>query len=319
MNARAFNSSFFGSRSIDRNALLRVSSVSKGIPSHGTRPFFSSTPLARGSKFRGPQADQQELLEQWKHREKQARNKVEPKSSHHKKSDYGHQDGTLPRPTYKKRRSSYPLAILIAVGCTYITLSYNQSTIFNIPALSFLPNLTHDFLEQNFVLSQANIDAGRIHTLLTCSFMHQSHYHLAANMMGLIFLSPFTAPLSFLAVWVGSGIACSLATLYGWKNSPPFQHTNSSSQPIEKACGASGSLCGLFAMTVFTHPHLSWSFFLIPMAIPGWVMLGGESVFSVLALKYGWLPWLGHAGHLGGTAFGVLAGIVAIRFGFRRF
>ncbi|EDN92804.1 hypothetical protein SS1G_08668 [Sclerotinia sclerotiorum 1980 UF-70] len=53
----------------------------------------------------------------------------------------------------------------------------------------------------------------------------------------------------------------------------------------------------------------------IPIGIPGWLFLGGEAIYSILALQNGWQPQIGHAGHLGGTAFGVLAGILSRRFG----
>ncbi|KAA8563980.1 hypothetical protein EYC84_011981 [Monilinia fructicola] len=69
---------------------------------------------------------------------------------------------------------------------------------------------------------------------------------------------------------------------------------------------------------LIVYPSLSWQLMFIPISFPGWLLVGGEAIYSILALKYGWQPYLGHAGHLGGTAFGLLAGILSMRFGLRR-
>ncbi|KAI9641431.1 hypothetical protein NHQ30_010238 [Ciborinia camelliae] len=255
----------------------------------------------------------------WKQREQHSGNNPRHIQPQHTQDDYRYIAATTP-PRYQRRpRSSYPLAVLIAVGCTYMTFSYNRSPYAEVPLPGFVPNLTPSYLDKNFILSQKNIDEGRIHTLITNSFMHTNYPHLFMNMLGLLLLAPVVNPFTFVAVWTGAGVTCSLASLYTWKHGLPFKHTNTFLSPLNQACGASGSICGLFAMTVVKYPSLRWQFAFIPIGIPGWLLLGGETIYSMLALRNGWQPGLGHAGHLGGTAFGVLAGISATRFGLRRF
>ncbi|KAF7857175.1 hypothetical protein EAF04_009416 [Stromatinia cepivora] len=308
MSTRNFHSSFLNT--INPNSLVCKSRLLRAIPSSGFRPFFSSTPLARGSKHRDPRPGEPN---QWGQREQHVKNKHQRQRKQHIRDDYQYID-PVPPPR-SRERSSYPLAVLIAVGCTYITLSYNRSPFVEFPLPDMIPKLMPSYLDRHFVLSQQNIDEGRTHTLLTNSFMHTTYPHLFMNMLGLLFMAPLVNPLTFVAVWAGAGITCSLASLHTWKHGLQYHHTNSFLDPINRACGASGSVFGLFAMTAVKFPSLRWQIMFIPIGIPGWLFLGGETIYSILALKNGWQPQVGHAGHLGGTAFGVLAGILSRRFG----
>lgn len=316
MNTQNFHSSFFSS--VNPNSLVRKPRPGKTIPSNGLRTFFSSTLLlARGSQGREPHANKRTQREQ----DAKSRHQRHSKPSRDEQKDAQNDQQYIPhapRPRYHRPRSSYPLAVLIAMGCTYITLSYNQSPFVQFPLPDVL-KFTPSYLEKHFVLSQQNVDEGRIHTLITSSFMHATYPHLFLNMVGCLSIASMVNPLAFVTIWIGSSLTCSLASLYVWKHGLPFNHTNSSLNPANKACGASGSLCGLFGMIAVRYPQIPFQIAFIPIGIPAWLLIGGETVYSVLALKNGWQPSLGHAGHLGGTAFGLLAGLVSIRFGMRRF
>ncbi|CAD6444947.1 8c50c752-9585-4c05-886d-a4b5558aa74c [Sclerotinia trifoliorum] len=310
MNTRIFHSSYLNP--INPNPLVAKSRLLRAIPSSGSRLFFSSTPLARRSKLRDSRPGEPNQRIQ---REQHARNKHQRQQKQHTQDDDQYID-PIPLPR-SRERSSYPLAVLIAVGCTYITLSYNRSPFVEFPLPNLVPKLTPSYLEKNFILSQQNIDEGRIHTLLTNSFMHITYPHLFMNMLGLLFLAPLVNPLTFVAVWAGAGVTCSFASLYTWKHGLRFHRGNGLLERINRGCGASGSLFGLFAMTAVKFPSLRWQVMFIPIGIPGWLFLGGETIYSILALQNGWQPQVGHAGHLGGTAFGVLAGILSGRFGLK--
>lgn len=312
MITRDFNSLLFDS--IHPNPLVHNSRLWKEIPSSGFRPFFSSTSLARASKHPDPQVGK---LSKRGQQEKIFKSKLQNQHSQRPRDDYKYIDPAPPRRD-RDPRSSYPLAVLIVVGCTYITLSYNRSPFIQFPLPDWFPKFTPSYLEKNFVLSQQNIDEGRIHTLITNSFMHANYPHLFMNMFGLLYLAPLVTPLTFVTVWTGAGITCSLASLYIWKHGFPFDHAPKSSNIVQQGCGASGSILGLITLTAIKYPSLSWQLMFIPISFPGWLLVGGEAIYSILALKYGWQPYLGHAGHLGGTAFGLLAGILSMRFGLRR-
>ncbi|KAB8291532.1 hypothetical protein EYC80_006334 [Monilinia laxa] len=312
MVTRNFNSLFFNS--IHPNPLVRKSCLLKDCPPSGFRPFFSSTPLARGTKHPDPQSGK---LSKRGQQEKVFKSKLQNQHSQRTRDDYQNTDSAPPRRN-RNPRSSYPLAVLIAAGCTYITLSYNRSPFIQFPLPDWVPKFTPSYLEKNFILSQQNIDEGRIHTLITNSFMHANYLHLFMNMFGLSYLTPLVTPLTFVTVWAGAGITCSLASLYIWKHGFPFDHTPKSSSIVHQGCGASGSILGLITMTAIKYPSLSWQLMFIPVSFPGWLLVGGGAIYSTLSLKYGWQPYIGHAGHLGGTAFGLLAGILSMRFGLRR-
>ncbi|ESZ90192.1 hypothetical protein SBOR_9416 [Sclerotinia borealis F-4128] len=312
---RECHSTFVGFFNLD--SPVRKSHLLKAIPSTGFRPFFSSTPLARGSQFRNSQAGKHVY---GKNRPQQPQQRQQ-RQSQHNQDNYQYIRNGPPPPKTRRPGSSYPLAVAIAVGCTYLTFSYNQlhpgHPSFPLPDILFL--FTPRFIERHFILSQRNIDEGRLHTLLTSSFIHITYPHLAMNMFGLITLAPLVNPVTFVAVWIGAGISCSLATLYTWKHGLPFTHSNNSLYSADRACGASGSVLGLVSLLAVQYPMISWQIMLIPIGFPAWLLVSAEAGYSVLALKYGWHKGIGHAGHLGGTAFGILAGIVSMRFGRRRF
>ncbi|QSZ30015.1 hypothetical protein DSL72_004533 [Monilinia vaccinii-corymbosi] len=310
----------FSSLSIHASPLVRKSSLLKVvIPPSRFRRFFSPTPLACGSQHRDPASGE---ASKRKRRQKQLV-AIQPQNQRLRRPRDDDDDHHIDRPSdpsgrrYRKPRSSYPLAVLIAVGCTYITLSFNRSPFTEFPLPSFLPKFTPSYLEKNFILSQKNIDEGRIHTLITNSFMHASYPHLFMNMLGLLYIAPLVSPLTFVAVWAGAGIACSLASLYTWKRGLHSNQTHEPSTVAKEGCGASGSICGLITMTAIRYPSLSWQIMFIPISFPGWLLVGGEAIYSILALNYGWHPYIGHAGHLGGTAFGLLASVLGRRFGWR--
>ena len=109
---------------------------------------------------------------------------------------------------------------------------------------------------------------------------------------------------TFAVLWVGSGIAGGLGQAYFWaKNPNPYAE--------EKAMGASGSLLGIFAALTCVMPKHPVSLVIIPM--PMFVAAALTAGFSLGALREGWLPYIGHADHLGGMAFGVLWWVVVLR------
>lgn len=161
-----------------------------------------------------------------------------------------------------------------------------------------------EWFDKHMVMSGNNINEGRWYTHLTCTFTHMTPLHLGANMMALagfgeMAIILFGVP-QFALLWIGAGMLGSYAQLKYIK--PPLD---------VKCIGASGSISGLIAALACVMPGLPVSMLIVPMNLG--IAAVGEAVFSVAALREGWLPGVGHTAHLGGLAFGALWWVVALR------
>jgi membrane associated rhomboid family serine protease len=130
------------------------------------------------------------------------------------------------------------------------------------------------------------------------------------------------SPATFVLVWIGAGISSSLFTLYAWKHRLPFGLSDKEppSRLVDRrACGASGSLFGIFAALAIRNPRMTMMIIPIPVGIPAWVLLSTAVGYSLVAMREGWQSSIGHAGHLGGTAFGLVYGVASLALRVRRF
>ncbi|TID14364.1 rhomboid-domain-containing protein [Venturia nashicola] len=159
-----------------------------------------------------------------------------------------------------------------------------------------------DFMEKNFMMSERNAREGRWWTNLTCAVSHQNPIHFAVNMFTMrnaasfvLVGMPQVGPLSFVALCVGS----TLAAAAGSRLSSRLTAGGDSRSSL----GASGMLCGILSAATCAYPKqlglITAAWFAFDL---GMVSTGG-SVFSPL----------GHGAHLGGTVFGVLFYVAAIR------
>lgn len=159
-------------------------------------------------------------------------------------------------------------------------------------------------VQEDLVCNADNFEAGRWWTLITHSFMHFTPTHLFFNAVGLISFAPpivmyFGTP-AFVIGWLGSALSAGVGTLW-WQ-----KHISKSGKMRSGAVGASGPLFGLTTMLACLAPRLPVSLMFLPISFPIGGVLAATAGFSLASLHQGWLPWLGHAGHLGGMGFGVL-------------
>ena len=193
-----------------------------------------------------------------------------------------------------------------------------------------------NFIDRNFVLTQQNVDQGRWWTLVTHTGMHFHPLHLLANMVCLISFGPSIGSIlgvqRFIILWSGSGIVGGQAALASerWKERENAQKAPVKTNPVTggsvisegprhrssvvtRNVGSSTSILGFFTVLACIRPSAAVMIFPIPKAIPiSWAALGFASL-SGLALSQDWLPAIGHAGHLGGMAFGGLYYLIALR------
>lgn len=205
---------------------------------------------------------------------------------------------------------------------------------------------THDFkpmqfMRKNFVSSLENVEAGRWWVMATSSLMHEGYLHLGLNMyavwsLGPAIMSYFGAP-QFLGLWLFSAVSCSAASLY-WayykeelRRDKKFgRRLDSQSRPqwtrhinlgdgnvadyYGGAVGSSGSIFGFLAAIMCMTPKSSVSIIGIPMlSFPIWLNNVVFAVGSVYCMVTGAIPYISHAGHLGGMAGGVVYYLSIIR------
>jgi membrane associated rhomboid family serine protease len=140
-------------------------------------------------------------------------------------------------------------------------------------------------------------------------------------MMAMVSCVSMVTPATFVFVWVGAGIGASLFQLYAWQHRLPFG-LNGKEPPSRfvehRAGGASGSLFGIYAAMAIRNPAMKMMIIPFPMGIPAGVLLSAAIVYSLLAMREGWQPSIGHAGHLGGAAVGMVWGVASLALRVRR-
>ena len=170
---------------------------------------------------------------------------------------------------------------------------------------------TLEDFNKHFVCSLQNIREGRYYTLVTSSFTHFEMWHLFANMITLVSFGPsavaYYGAANFLTVYVGSAIACSGASLYFMRQ----RESKRGFRAREQGFGASGAVLGMTTALACSLPRYRILLFFVP--IPLGAATVGMAVFSLAALKEGWVPFVDHYGHLGGMAFGALWWLIALR------
>ena len=142
-------------------------------------------------------------------------------------------------------------------------------------------------------------------TMVTSLFVHAGLWHIIANMMTFYFFGSYLSRLvgeaKLLIIYFGGGILGSiffiLLAFLGGVVSNRFLGS-----PFSTAVGASGAVFALGGALAVMRPKLRVFIFPIPAPLPLWVaVIGGFIVVS-------FFPNVAWQAHLGGLAFGLIAG-----------
>jgi len=170
---------------------------------------------------------------------------------------------------------------------------------------------TLEEFNKHFVCSLQNIREGRYYTLVTSSFTHFETWHLFANMVTLVSFGPsivaYYGAANFLALYFGSAMACSGASLYFMRE----RERKRVFRVVEQGIGASGAVLGMTTALACSMPRYSILLFIVPM--PLGAAAAGIAAFSLAAIREGWAPFVDHYGHLGGMAFGAFWWLITLR------
>lgn len=162
-------------------------------------------------------------------------------------------------------------------------------------------------MDKHFLLSYNNFwREGRLHTLITSVFSHQSFGHFAGNMLTLYFFGSSAIAIlgarHFLTLYFGGGLFSSLCTVT-WPDLIPSSWPASWQRSrYAPALGASGAVSAVVTWSILNHPTSIIMLYMIipvPAALFGVLYIGNE----VRGLYRGGTGTANIA-HLGGVAFG---------------
>ncbi|KAI4240945.1 MAG: hypothetical protein L6R40_004825 [Gallowayella cf. fulva] len=236
-----------------------------------------------------------------------------------------------PSPTQWQQYKPYlPTYATIGVCCS--AYAYNLYADY---AVKNKRNFRHrDFIDKNLIFDRVNYNAGRWWTMVTYSFMHTTGLHLAANMFVLSSFGPLSVALFGLpttaALWLGGSVSAIKLSMIGedFKKKKmdsglaPTQITiqgralprgKPENEENIRHLGASGSMLSILAAIACRIPQHGVYIFPIPASIPIYGALGGFAFMSAVAYTQDLVPLFGHAGHLGGMAFGLFYYVLALR------
>ena len=159
------------------------------------------------------------------------------------------------------------------------------------------------FMYQNFMTSVSNLESLRVWTLLTAAFSHIDLWHFLINML---VLYSFSAPLEarwgrrkYLMFYFGAALFSSLLhcsmTLFGFADIP--------------ALGASGAVCAMTSAFAIYYPRVKIYIYGI-LPVPAWACAAAFVAFDIKGLldqANGGGGNIGHAAHLGGAIFALIA------------
>ena len=143
---------------------------------------------------------------------------------------------------FLSRLSSNQVLFAIIGANSLVYLAWNQSNS-NYRLRAFMNN--------NFLLSSGGVwRDGRIHTLLTSMFSHQSLTHIGANMLTLYFFGSSAAAMlgarQFLSLYLGGGLFSSLCSVVWPKIVPDWCPASLKPSRYASVLGASGAGSALF-------------------------------------------------------------------------
>lgn len=208
----------------------------------------------------------------------------------------------------KKRKLGISITLLLMIICVVVFLTQT------IVDYSTQDSNGIGWFSKNFGLIPSEVLHGsNIWSIFTSMFLHAGVFHLAANMLSLVFLGSFLEKLigkkRFFWVYIISGIVASLffITLTALFGSTALGARIFGSSNV-MAVGASGAIFGVAAVLMLITPKTPVYIFFIPIAMPLWVgML--IMLFGLWALSAGVGLPIGNSAHFGGFIFGILYGV----------
>ncbi|KAL1800363.1 hypothetical protein ACET3X_000705 [Alternaria dauci] len=169
------------------------------------------------------------------------------------------------------------------------------------------PRPFENFMKK-MTLNLTAFQQGNYLSLLTSIFTHVDIGHIFSNMFTVYFLGSFLAnapiitPVRYLTIALGSGIAGSVGYLFN--RYYQMQAQGPRARDNTRGLGFSGAVMGISTVAACLAPHSQVLIYgIVPM--PLWALVAGYAVYDGYYLN-STNSRIGHAGHLGGLAFGLV-------------
>jgi membrane associated rhomboid family serine protease len=164
----------------------------------------------------------------------------------------------------------------------------------------------------NMSLNLTEVLHGHYLPIITSVFTHIDIGHIASNMFSVYFLgrflasSPLITPARYLIIALGSGLTGSIGYLLNRYTTSPSPQTDQT-----RGLGFSGAIMGLSSVAACLAPTAKFHLYGI-VPVPLWALVTGYAVYDGYYLQSA-ESRVGHAGHLGGLAFGVVYYVARLR------
>lgn len=153
---------------------------------------------------------------------------------------------------------------------------------------------------------------------LTYMFLHAGPAHLVFNMVFLFVFGPCVEDRLGRLRYLLFYLLCGVASVIGYALSEP-----ESLAPLVGASGAISGVLGAYLVVQFRSQVVTLLFWLIPVRLPGWLMVG--TYFLLQYFLYAGLPFspsagdpqVAYAAHVYGFLAGVLGGVLVYRVRWR--
>lgn len=172
------------------------------------------------------------------------------------------------------------------------------------PFVKFMRNMTCNYTDV--------MRNGAWWTIMTSTFTHINLMHLASNMLTAYFLGgflcnmPVITPARYLTIALGAGALGSVGFLY-----QRYLTTGGEGIDYTRGLGFSGALMGLTSVAACLAPHAKFQIYgIIP--VPLWGLCAAYGLYDGYYLNEN-NSRIGHAGHLGGLAFGLVYYLLVLR------
>lgn len=165
-----------------------------------------------------------------------------------------------------------------------------------------IPSIYALSIDRGFVGGYAfNVGAlahrGQHYRVFTSSFLHGDYFHLAFNMMTLLFFGPEVERLlgtdGLLVVYFGAILASGIVSFYANRSDPTYT-----------SVGASDGVSGVILAYCLFYPLDEIYFMFVPFGISA--IIYGVLFMAISASMMGGGGRIAHAGHLGGAIAGVI-------------
>ena len=187
----------------------------------------------------------------------------------------------------------------IAVFSYAMYLKQQAQQGYQLPLVQFIRKMT---------LNYSEFKSGVYLPLITSTFTHLDIGHIFSNMFTVYFLGGFLAsapiitPMRFLTIALGSGLSGSVG--YLMNRYYQLQAQGRGARDHTRGLGFSGAVMGISSVAACLAPQARVAIWgIIPM--PLWALVAGYAVYDGYYLNSA-DSRIGHAGHLGGLAFGLV-------------